>query len=150
MPVCLLTRSVLGLQSDHLSQLISSVPCCNTTALSLPFNGVVVKNLLAIVSCGVSLPLSREDLLNVKVLADVLDIKLGQLEVEKTEFKISKRKKKKIRKEDTAPNSPKPYLENDNDKDSDELVEITPEIFPEVSEESGTLPTHFLMQVRQN
>jgi len=84
-------RSVLALQSGLLSDLISSVPCCNTTAVSLPFNSMVVKNLLAIVSCGISLPLSRDDLLNVKVLADILDIKLGQLEVEKTEIKIPKK-----------------------------------------------------------
>ena len=111
---------------------------------------MVVKNLLAIVSCGISLPLSRDDLLNVKVLADILDIKLGQLEVEKTEIKIPKkpRAKKKFKKEDAFASSPKPYLQNDNDNDSDEIVEITPEIFHGGSEESGeTLPPHFLMQV---
>jgi len=142
-------RSVLALQSGLLSDLISSVPCCNTTAVSLPFNSMVVKNLLAIVSCGISLPLSRDDLLNVKVLADILDIKLGQLEVEKTDVKIPKkpRAKKKSKKEDALASSPKPYLQNDNDNDSDEIVEITPEIFHGGSEENGdTLPPHFLMQ----
>ena len=141
---------MLALQSGLLSDLISSVPCCNTTAVSLPFNSMVVKNLLAIVSCGISLPLSRDDLLNVKVLADILDIKLGQLEVEKTDVKIPKkpRAKKKSKKEDAFASSPKPYLQNDNDNDSDEIVEITPEIFHGGSEENGdTLPPHFLMQV---
>ena len=139
-------RSVLALQSRLLSELISSVPCCNTTALSLPFNSVVVKNLLAIISCGVSLPLARDDLLNVKVVADLLDITLGQLEVEKSEVKTAKkaRVKKKFAKTEVA-YSPKPYLQNDNDNDSDEIVEITPEIFQD--EGTGTIPPHFLMQV---
>ena len=138
---------MLALQSRHLSELICSVPCCSTTALSLPFNSVVVKNLLAIISCGVSLPLTRDDLLNVKVVADLLDITLGQLEVEKSEVKVAKkaRVKKKIPKE-VAVSSPKPYLQNDNDNDSDEIVEITPEIFHE--EDTGTIPAHFLMQVK--
>ena len=142
-----LFRSVLALQSSLLSELISSVPCCSTTALSLPFNSVVVKNLLAIISCGVSLPLTRDDLLNVKVVADLLDITLGQLEVEKSEVKVPKkaRVKKKIPKE-VIVSSPKPYLQNDNDNDSDEIVEITPEIFHD-EEETGTIPPHFLMQV---
>ena len=144
-----LLRSVLALQSGLLSDVISSVPCCNTSAVSLPFNSAVVKNLLAIVSCGISLPLSRDDLLNVKVLADILDIKLGHLEVEKTELKVPKkpRAKKKLKREDAVPSSPKPYLQNDNDNDSDEIVEITPEIFQGESEDVGSLPPHFLMQV---
>ena len=140
---------MLALQSRLLSELISSVPCCTTTALSLPFNSVVVKNLLAIISCGVSLPLSRDDLLNVKVVADMLDITLGQLEVEKSDVKMTKkaRVKKKILREHISP-SPKPYLENDYDNDSDEIVEITPEIFDGNSED--TIPAHFLMQVSLN
>ena len=138
---------MLALQSSLLSELISSVPCCSSTALSLPFNSVVVKNLLAIISCGVSLPLTRDDLLNVKVVADLLDITLGQLEVEKSEVKVAKkaRVKKKIPKE-VIVSSPKPYLQNDNDNDSDEIVEITPEIFHE--DDTGTIPAHFLMQVQ--
>ena len=47
--------------------MLSSVPCCSAPAVSLPFTSVVVKNLLAVVSCGVSLPLRGEDLLTVKV-----------------------------------------------------------------------------------
>ena len=110
---------------------------------------MVVKNLLAIISCGVSLPLTRSDLLNVKVVADILEIKLGQLEVEKTELKIPKkaRVKKKVKKEDTPPSPPKPYLQNDNGNDSDEIVEVTPEIFQGDNEEDGAIPPHFLMQV---
>ena len=139
---------MLALQSGLLGELISSVPCCSTTALSLPFNSVVVKNLLAIISCGVSLPLTRDDLLNVKVVADLLDITLGQLEVEKSDVKAAKkaRVKKKIPKKEVMASSPKPYLQNDNDHDSDEIVEITPEIFHE--EDTGTIPAHFLMQVQ--
>ena len=138
---------MLALQSQLLSEVLSSVPCCNTTALSLPFNSVVVKNLLAIISCGVSLPLARDDLLNVKVAADLLDITLGQLEVEKSEVQTTKKarvKKKKIAKEVVA-SSPKPYLQNDNDNDSDEIVEITPEIYGDG--DTGAIPPHFLMQV---
>ena len=47
--------------------MLSSVPCCSAPAVSLPFTSVVVKNLLAVISCGVSLPLRGEELLTVKV-----------------------------------------------------------------------------------
>ena len=80
------------------------------------------------------------------MVADLLDITLGQLEVEKSEVKAAKkaRVKKKFPKAEIA-SSPKPYLQNDNDNDSDEIVEITPEIFQD--EGTGTIPPHFLMQV---
>ena len=78
-----------------------------------------------------------------KVTADLLDITLGQLEVEKSEVKVAKKARVKKKKEPKEV-SPKPYLQNDNDHDSDEIVEITPEIF---GEETGTIPPHFLMQV---
>ena len=82
-----------------------------------------------------------------KVAADALGISLGQLEVEKSEAKVQKKAAKKRRKAEGAPLSvsPPPYAQNDNAGDSDEVLEITPEIFHD--DEEGYAP-HFLMQVR--
>ena len=84
-----------------------------------------------------------------KVAADALGISLGQLEVEKSEAKVQKKAAKKRRKAEAegAPLSmfPPPYAQNDNAGDSDEVLEITPEIFHD--DEEGYAP-HFLMQVR--
>ena len=60
-------RGVLALQSKYIAQVLESVPCCHNTSVSLPFSAVIVKNLLAVISCGSSLPMAGEDLLNVKV-----------------------------------------------------------------------------------
>ena len=81
-----------------------------------------------------------------------MEIKLGQLEVEKSDVKpVKKTSKKRKRPADdalhSATASPQPYYQNDNDRDSDEIVEITPEIFqPDNQEDEGFAP-HFLMQV---
>ena len=85
-----------------------------------------------------------------KVAADALGISLGQLEVEKSEAKVQKKAAKKRRKGAEAEGaplsvSPPPYAQNDNAGDSDEVLEITPEIFHD--DEEGYAP-HFLMQVR--
>ena len=61
------TKLNLYSEIQKIFQALESVPCCNNTSISLPFNSIVVKNLLAVMSCGISLPLSRDDLLNVKV-----------------------------------------------------------------------------------
>ena len=83
-----------------------------------------------------------------QVAADALGISLGQLEVEKSEAKVQKKAAKKRRKAgaEGAPLSvsPPPYTQNDNAGDSDEVLEITPEIFHD--DEEGYAP-HFLMQV---
>ena len=136
-------KQMLAWQSKYLAEALHSVPCCSSSSISLPFNSVVVKNLLAVISCGVSLPLSRDDLLNVKVAADELDIKLGQLEVEKSEVKHLNKKSVKKRLKEI---SPEPYHQNDHVQD-DEIVEITPEIFtPNDDDEEGGFAHHFLMQ----
>ena len=85
-----------------------------------------------------------------KVAADALGISLGQLEVEKSEAKVQKKAAKKRRKGAEAEGaplsvSPPPYAQNDNAGDSDEVLEITPEIFHDDEEEYAP---HFLMQVR--
>ena len=171
---------------------------------------MIVKNLLAVISCGSSLPMAGEDLLNVKVTmrcnpkqrdlfptteyreqegnnrkavfyfqtehfisahssvhrlqlfitfisnfqvaADVLEIKLGQLEVEKSDAKpVKKTSKKRKRPADddlhSATASPQPCYQNDNDRDSDEILEITPEIFQPADQEDEAYAPHFLMQV---
>ena len=68
--------------------------------------------------------------------------------MEKSEAKVQKKATKKRRKGGTegAPLSvsPPPYAQNDNAGDSDEVLEITPEIFHD--EDEGYAP-HFLMQV---
>ena len=75
--------------------------------------------------------------------ADELDIKLGQLEVEKSEVKPAKKLSKKKQKDV----SPQPYHQNDHS--GDEIVEIIPEIFAGNDEEDdGGYAPHFLMQVR--
>ena len=83
-----------------------------------------------------------------QVAADALGISLGQLEVENSEAKVQKKAAKKRRKAgaEGAPLSvsPPPYAQNDNAGDSDEVLEITPEIFHD--NEEGYAP-HFLMQV---
>ena len=61
-------RGVLALQSKYIAKVLESVPCCQSTSVSLPFSAVIVKNLLAVISCGSSLPMAGEDLLNVKVI----------------------------------------------------------------------------------
>ena len=87
-----------------------------------------------------------------QVAADVLEIKLGQLEVEKSDAKPAKKTSKKRKRpadEDlhSATASPQPCYQNDNDRDSDEILEITPEIFqPHDQDDEGYAP-HFLMQV---
>ena len=48
----------------------------------MPFNATVLKNLLAVLSAGISLSLDREDLLDVQYAADLLQIKLTNLKVE--------------------------------------------------------------------
>ena len=50
----------------------------------MPFSGTVLKNLLAVLTSGVSLSLGREDLLNVQNAADLLKIKLANLRVEES------------------------------------------------------------------
>ena len=50
--------------------------------MSLPFNGTVLKNLLAVISSGVSFSLGRDDLLDVQNAANLLQIKLNNLNVE--------------------------------------------------------------------
>ena len=103
---------MLILHSKLLSDVISTIPCCSVPCISVPFNTNVVKNLLAIISCGLSLSLNREDLLNVKIAADMLDIKLGQLEVQK-DGKVANgavEKTKAIHKQKSV--SPKPYDQN--------------------------------------
>ena len=76
-----------------------------------------------------------------------MDIKLGQLEVERSEVKPKKSAKKK-KKEVVENVSPVPYLQNDNDGDSDEIVEITPEIYADDDEDADgdSYAPHFLMQ----
>ena len=68
--------------------------------------------------------------------------------MEKSEAKVQKKSAKKRRKAgaEGAPLSvsPPPYAQNDNAGDSDEVLEITPEIFHD--NEEGYAP-HFLMQV---
>lgn len=51
-------------------------------SISVPFNATVLKNLLAVLSAGVSLSLDREDLLDVQYAADLLQIRLTNLKVE--------------------------------------------------------------------
>ena len=89
------------------------------------------------------------EMLFLQVAADALGISLGQLEVEKSEAKVQKKAAKKRMKAEAegAPLSvsPPPYAQNDNAGDSDEVLEITPEIFHD--DEEGYAP-HFLMQVR--
>ena len=74
-----------------------------------------------------------------------MDIKLGQLEVERSEVKPKKSAKKK-KKEVIENVSPVPYLQNDNDGDSDEIVEITPEIYDDEDADGDSYAPHFLMQ----
>jgi len=149
-------RSMLILHSKYLGDVISSIPCCSVPCISVPFNTNVVKNLLAIISCGLSLSMNREDLLNVKMAADMLDIKLGMLEVQKDE-KIPNdavERTKAAHKQKSV--SPKPYDQNDdiadNDADADdEIVEITPEIYgmnDDEEEGEGDYAPHFLMQAQ--
>ena len=61
-------RGVLALQSKYIAQVLESVPCCHNTSVSLPFSAVIVKNLLAVMTCGFSLPMVGKDLLDVKVM----------------------------------------------------------------------------------
>ena len=58
--------------------------------MSLPFNGTVLKNLLAVISSGVSLSLGRDDLLNVQNAANLLQIKLNNLNVEPSNKVVEK------------------------------------------------------------
>eukprot|EP00092_Neocalanus_flemingeri_P020234 GFUD01021909.1.p1 GENE.GFUD01021909.1~~GFUD01021909.1.p1 ORF type:complete len:490 (-),score=137.92 GFUD01021909.1:52-1521(-) len=146
-------RSMLSLHSKFLSAVIASIPCCVSPSISVPFNTNVVKNLLAIISCGLSLSLNKEDLLNVKYAADMLDIQLGQLEVQKDEkyAKGAVARTKASHKQQSV--SPKPYDQNDdiadNDADEDELVEITPEIYNlEDDEDEEAYAPHFLMEAQ--
>jgi len=100
--------------------------------------------------------MNREDLLNVKIAADMLDIRLGTLEVQKDE-KVANdavERTKAIHKQKSV--SPKPYDQNDdiadNDADEDdEIVEITPEIYgmnDDEDEEESEYAPHFLMQAQ--
>lgn len=84
----------------------------------------------------------------------MLDIKLGQLEVQKDE-KASKgavARTKASHKDKSV--SPKPYDQNDDiadlDADEDELVEITPEIYnlEDDDENEGDYAPHFLMEAQ--
>ena len=85
----------------------------------------------------------------------MLEIKLGHLEVEKSdakpEKKISKKRKRPPAEDHhSATASPQPCYQNDNDRDSDEIVEITPEIFQPADQEDEAYAPHFLMQVTIN
>ena len=87
-----------------------------------------------------------------QVAADTLEIKLGHLEIEKTDAKPEKKiSKKRKRPPDEAHHSatasPQPCYQNDNDRDSDEILEITPEIFQPADQEDEAYAPHFLMQV---
>ena len=78
-----------------------------------------------------------------------MEIKLGQLEVEMSEMKQKKSAKKKKKEVIQQNVSPVPYLQNDNDRDSDEIVEITPEIYADEDDadgDSSSYAPHFLMQ----
>merc|ERR1712088_909881 len=75
-------RCLLTSRSAFVAEILTSLPCCLSPSLSLPFNGTVLKNLLAVISSGVSLSLGRDDLLNVQNAANLLQIKLNNLNVE--------------------------------------------------------------------
>ena len=81
--------------------------------------------------------------------ADVLEIKLGVLEVEKS-LQLAPKSSNKVLMRDM---SPMPYNQNDNGNDSDEVVEITPEIYHDNDDDDddensdGAYAPHFLMQV---
>jgi len=75
-------RCLLALQSTFVADILATLPCCQTPSISVPFNATVLKNLLAVLSAGVSLSLDREDLLDVQYAADLLQIKLTNLKVE--------------------------------------------------------------------
>ena len=80
--------------------------------------------------------------------ADVLEIKLGVLEVEKSQH-VPPKSSNKVFMRDM---SPMPYNQNDNGNDSDEVVEITPEIYHDDDDDEdensdGAYAPHFLMQV---
>jgi len=148
-------RSMLILHSKYISDVIGSIPCCYTPSISVPYNTNVVKNLLAIISCGLSLSLNKEDLLNVKNAADLLDIKLGQLEVQKEEKIVKGAVARTLANHKQKSVSPKPYDQHDddaadNDVDEDELVEITPEIYDldDEDENEGEYAPHFLMEAQ--
>jgi len=167
-------RALLALQSKFLTRLISSLPCCTkNSSISVPFNGNVLRNLLAVIGSGLSLGLNKKDLLGVQYAADLLQIPLGHLEVQKTNKQVvqvdldgsssvkslfNQAVQRTIAME-TPENSPKPYDQNDDIIDDEnnyenedfaneeeEVVEITPEIFSHESEEDGGYPAHFLMQ----
>ena len=89
-----------------------------------------------------------------KIAADMLDIKLGQLEVQKDE-KVANgavERTKAGHKQKSV--SPKPYDQNDdiadNDIDEDEVVEITPEIYGlnDDDEDESEYAPHFLMEAQ--
>jgi len=149
-------RSMLILHSKYLGDVINSIPCCSLPCISVPFNTNVVKNLLAIISCGLSLSMNREDLLNVKIAADMLDIRLGTLEVQKDEKVANEAVERTKASHKQKSVSPKPYDQNDdiddNDADGDdEIVEITPEIYgmnDDEDEDESEYAPHFLMQAQ--
>ena len=73
--------------------------------------------------------------------ADVLEIKLGILEVEKSEVKKPVKQSKKNKR----PPSPQPFQ---NGISEDDIIEITPEIYHDDDEDDdGSYAPHFLMQV---
>ena len=117
--------------------------------VSLPFNSSVLESLLAVLSCGVSLNLSRQDLLGVKIAADLLEVRLGKLEVENYTRPVSGplfQAKKRARKQKEI--SPQPCEQNDDygDADSDE-IEVTPEMYGN-EEGLGSYAPHFLMEAQ--
>lgn len=75
-------RCLLTSRSAFVAEILTSLPCCLSPSLSLPFNGTVLKNLLSVISTGVSMSLGRDDLLDVQNAANLLQIKLGNLNVE--------------------------------------------------------------------
>ena len=90
--------------------------------------------------------------------ADVLGIRLGQLGIEKSDAqplmplmmsakKTSRKRKRPHDPPPTRPASPQPCYQNDNDRDSDEVMEVTPEIFQSEEAEAEGYAPHFLMQV---
>jgi len=102
--------------------------------------------------------MNREDLLNVKIAADMLDIRLGTLEVQKDEKVANEAVERTKASHKQKSVSPKPYDQNDdiddNDADGDdEIVEITPEIYgmnedEDEDEDESEYAPHFLMQAQ--
>jgi len=74
-------RCIMGLYSKTLPDIVNSVPCCQNTALSVPFTANTINSLLKLVTLGVSNPVNQQSLAGLTECAQVLGISLQGLEV---------------------------------------------------------------------